>query len=101
VLDRRQGEAEEVQRDVVDFTASSMGPGGRLRRRTEAAAELCCPAAAERRAAAARVLGIRPGVVAPTYKGPGATIGVRATPRRRRRRARPGLPESNTGTARG
>jgi hypothetical protein len=69
VLGRRRGEAEEVQRDVADFTASSVGFGGPLQRRTEAAADLCCPAAAERRAAVARVLGTRPGVVAAAYKG--------------------------------
>jgi hypothetical protein len=84
VLGRRRGEAEEVQCDVADFTASSVGCGGRLRRRTEAVADLCCPAAAERRAAVARVLGTRPGVVAAAYKGSGAPIGMRATPRRQR-----------------
>jgi hypothetical protein len=86
VLGRRRGEAEEVQRDVADFTASSVGFDGPLQRRTEAAADLCCPAVAERRAAVARVLGTRPGVVAAAYKGPGAPVGVRATPRRQRGR---------------
>jgi hypothetical protein len=64
-------------------------------------ADLCCPMAAGHRTTVARVLGTRPGVVAAAYKGPGAPVGVRATPRRRRRRVRPGLPESITGTTQG
>jgi hypothetical protein len=64
-------------------------------------ADLCCLTAAGRRATEARVLGTHPGVVAAAYKGPSAPDGVRATPRRRRRRVRPGLPESNTGTTQG
>jgi hypothetical protein len=110
--DGAQGGAENVRLGIADFTASTVDSGGRLRRRTEAAADLCCPAAADlccpaaagRKAAVARVLGTRPGVVVAAYKGPGAPVGVRATPRRWRGRTwpRPGLcMESSSGTMQG
>jgi hypothetical protein len=94
--DGAQGGAANVRLGIADFTASTVGSGERLRRRTEAAADLCCPAAdlccpaaAGHKAAVARVLGTRLGVVAAAYKGPCAPVGVRATPRRRRGRMRP------------
>jgi hypothetical protein len=75
-----------VRLSVASFTMSAVGSGGRLQRRTEAAGDLCCLAAAGHRAAVARVLGSRPGVVAVAYKGSGAPVGVRGTPRRQRGR---------------
>jgi hypothetical protein len=51
---RRQGGAANVRLSVATFTTSSVGSGGRPRRRTEAVADQCCPAAAGRREAAVR-----------------------------------------------